>query len=212
MAAELVTPGTIALVMGSSVLAAVVTQGTGWLREHLGLRTERNFAKLYVTAALESYAAAAVAAISDSEAYEYSDGNAGTHVHNVPEFPSFPDTINWKSLGTELTKLVLAFPNEIEAVRALISFEWDVVGDHELVLPTIREKTARAGSRALQLAARVQDEYQGEPIDLLDEPSDTRTSLANKLEEYAKQRERAVEASGKLFGESPTAQKSEGEL
>jgi hypothetical protein len=199
---EFTTAGIITLVAGSSVLAAFVTQGVSWLRDYLNRSQEEAFARLYIVAALEAYASVAARAISDSEIYEVSNGEAGTHWHNIPDFPPYPDMIDWKALGTKLTKLALAFPVDIEAAQALIAFEWDVVNDHELVLPTVREKTARAGARALQLAAKLQDEYEGEKVQLLEEIWDSKTQLETKLHEYTDKRIRSQEESDAFLAES----------
>ena len=178
----------VTLVAGSSVLAAVVTQGVSWLRDHMKSRSNREFAKVYLVAALEGYAAEASNAISDSENYETSDGQIGRPVGNIPMLDGFPDTIDWHSLGPDTTKQMLSFQVDIESVRASIAFEWDVVGDEDLIVPKVREKTALVGLKALQLAAALQAQHEGAPIDLSNPDWSVKSALQADLEKYEKRR------------------------
>lgn len=148
------------LVAGSSVLAAVVTQGVSWLRDHLKSKNNSDFAKVYLIAALEGYAAEASNLISDSKNYEASSGQVGSPVGNIPRLDSFPDVIDWQAFGPETTKQMLNFQVDLESVRASIAFEWDVVGDEDIIVPTVREKSALVGLKALQLAAGLKGQSQ----------------------------------------------------
>lgn len=178
----------VTLVAGSSVLAAVVTQGVSWLRDHMKSKSNREFAKVYLVAALEGYAAEASNAISDSENYETSNGQIGRSVSNIPVLDTFPDTIDWRALGPEITKQMLSFQVDLESARASIAFDWDVVGDEDLIVPTVREKTALVGLKALQLAAALQAEHEGEPIDLANPDWSVKSALQADLAKYEKLR------------------------
>lgn len=178
----------VTLVAGSSVLAAVVTQGVSWLRDHMKSKSNREFATVYLVAALEGYAAEASNAISDSENYETSDGQIGRPVSNIPALDTFPDAIDWRALGPETTKQMLSFQVNLESVRASIAFDWDVVGDDDLIVPRVREKTALVGLKALQLAAALQGQHNGEPIDLANPDWSVKSALQDDLAKYEKLR------------------------
>ncbi|MGB3469760.1 MAG: hypothetical protein WBA51_02935 [Erythrobacter sp.] len=172
------------LVAGSSVLAAVVTQGVSWFRDHLKSKGNSDFAKVYLIAALEGYAAEASNSISDSENYEASDGATGRPVSNIPTLDAFTDKIEWRALGADTTKQMLRFQVDIEEVRASISFEWDVIGDEDFILPTVREKTALVGLRALQLAATLQGTPEVAPIALADPDWSVKSALEADHNKY----------------------------
>ena len=178
----------ITLVAGSSVLAAVVTQGVSWLRNHIQSKSNRAFAKVYLVAALEGYAAEASNAISDSENYETSDGQIGRPVGNIPMLDTFPDTIDWRSLGPKTTKQMLSFQVDLENIRASFAFDWDVVGDEDHIVPRVREKTALVGLKALQLARSLQAQDEGANIDLSNPDWSVKSALEADLEKYEKRR------------------------
>jgi hypothetical protein len=176
--------GIIALVASSSVIAAMVTQFVGWARDAFKAKKNHDFAKVYLIAALQRYANEASNAISDSENYDSSDGEVGRPVGNVPELDAYPDTVDWHSLGAKTTQEMLAFQVDIEAIRAAIAFEWEVVGDEDFVIPNVRKKTALAGLRALQLVAKLESEYTGETIDLGNEDWWVKSALSSARDKY----------------------------
>lgn len=206
------TWGIITLVGGSSVFAAIVTQGVGWLRDWWKAKVNREFATVYLVAALERYANEASNAISDSENYDSSDGEIGRAVVNVPELTAYPDSIEWTALGPKTTKRMLAFQVEIEAIRSSIAFHWEVTGDEDFVIPDVREKTALVGLKALQLAAVLEAEYAGEPIDLGNQDWSVKAALQDGLTRYTDLRIAREAASAKMYEELNAALPSGAEL
>lgn len=160
-----VDTGIVALVAGSSVLAAFVTQGVAALRDRLKTRKDAGFSALYLALALEYYGAACASALGESDTYEASGGAAGAAHGNVPDMPDFPDSIEWKPLGLDHTTRALSFHVEIESAKAMIRDAWDVTNDEDYSITMMREEAARLGLKALDLAASFRSSWRIEPVD-----------------------------------------------
>ena len=145
------TSGIVALVAGSSVLAALVTQGVGIARDWWKANKDGSYDALYLALALESYAGTCASALSESETYESSEGHAGSPHGSVPDLPDYPSSIEWKPLGIKQTTDAMSFRVEIETAKAMIHDHWEFL-DEEDVVPLVRERVARLGQKALNLA------------------------------------------------------------
>ncbi|MGF7156175.1 hypothetical protein [Novosphingobium gossypii] len=174
----------VTLVAGSSVFAAVVTQGVSVIRDGLKRGEDRTFARLYASTALEAYANALSMAVSDSSNYDVSEGEVGEAIINIPEFPPFSTDIDWRALGAATTKQLLAFPVEVDRLRAELSFEWDVIGDPDVTAPKVREYAAWVGLRALHLAAGLNAEFTADPYELSDGSWNLEDNLKREFESH----------------------------
>jgi hypothetical protein len=193
------TGGIIALVAGSSVLAALVTQGAGLVRDWYHRRTDGAYAALYLAIALESYANECSTCIGESEDHESSDGNAGSPHGNIPELPDYPPTIEWKPFGIDRTTKAMSFRVEVETTKAMISGHWDFL-DEDDVLPMMREEAARLGLKALSLAIEFREAWKIAPV-AYDDEWNVRSFLERKLTHYEELKVKRHEASRKLMEE-----------
>lgn len=158
------TGSIIALVAGSSVLAAFVNQGLTVIRDWWMARRDAAFSGLYLAIALESYAGDCAAKISDSENYESSGGHAGSPQGNIGDLPDYPATMEWKPFGIKGTTQALSFRVEVETTKTMIRDSWEF-GDEDDIVPLVREEAARLGVKALTLAIDIRKQWKIDPVD-----------------------------------------------
>lgn len=180
------TVNVIALVAGSSVLAALVTQGLSAWRDRRGTNKDAAFSALYMAIAFEAYANECASLIGDSENHESSDGAAGTAHGNLPLLPPYPEEVEWKAFGLKRTTRALSFRTEVDSLRAMISDHWDFL-DADDIVPLVREEAAKLGAKALDLAADLRRSKHIEPMTETGDWS-VRDFLARKKEEYEEAR------------------------
>jgi hypothetical protein len=142
---------TLGLVIGSSVIAAIFTQGIGWARDWFKENKTSSYSALYLAMAFEAYGRACSRQISDSETYEASDGQAGESHGFLPEIPDLPKEIDWESLGIATTEEALALPVLVATTNSAIGSTWDI-GEPEAALEQMREAAAEIGLKAFALA------------------------------------------------------------
>lgn len=192
----------VTLVAGSSVLAAVVTQGLGELRERLRFSRDGAFAALYLAVALESYADACSNLITDSENYSASDGHAGTARGNLDDLPPYSEEVDWKAFGISSTTEALSFRVEVESTQSMIRGHWEF-GEEEDVVPVVREEAASLGLKALNLAAGFRRKWKIAPV-IYDGNWNVRSFLEGRLARYLEERrlreERNAQLTAELFG------------
>jgi hypothetical protein len=180
------TVNIVALVAGSSVLAAVVTQGLSALRDRRKTNKDAAFSALYMAIAFESYANECASLIGDSENYDSSHGAAGKAHGNLPLLPPYPEEVEWKPFGLKRTTRALSFRTEVDSLRAMISDHWDFLDEDDIV-PVVREEAAELGAKALGLAAELRRDWYIEPLAEADDWS-VQSYLRRKKEEYEKAR------------------------
>ena len=114
--------GLFGLLLTSSVMAAGVTVGVTWLRDHLKNDKEAKFAALYLAIALEAYAEMLSDMVSNAETHIDSRGASGKEPEGIPDIPEYPD-VDWRAFGIEGTQMALAFLNAINLVQGKITHE-----------------------------------------------------------------------------------------
>ncbi|MDQ1158921.1 hypothetical protein QE385_003248 [Sphingomonas sp. SORGH_AS 950] len=158
------TGGVVALLLGSSVLSAVINQVWTAIRDRLKLTKDAGFSALYLAIALEAYAGECAALVGDSRNYHASDGNAGTVRGNIAELPDFPASIDWKALGLKATTKIQSFRVEVETTRAMFKGLWEFA-DGEEIFPQVREEAARLGLLAGVIAAETRKAHKITAVD-----------------------------------------------
>lgn len=148
--------GLVGLIATSSVLAAFITQGLGWLKDIGGRDREAKFACLYVAIALENYATECSVMITDSHNYEGSDGHFGAPKRNIPELAAYPSEIKWEPLGIVYAEHALNYRAKVIAYRANLDDEWEF-GDEEDTIASARRIAADMGLEALSLASNFRE-------------------------------------------------------
>lgn len=191
------TGGLITLVAGSSVLAALVSQGLTAFIDSRKTNKDGSFAALYLAVALESYASDCLSVLSDSENYESSDGHAGSAHGNVPDLPDYPASIEWKPFGIKRTTEAMSFRVEVVSAKAMLSDFWDVVGDEDEIVPVMRQETARLGKKALRLAIEFRASWDIPPVDY-EGDWNIKTRLDDRVAKYEERRKERQERSEKM--------------
>lgn len=130
----------------SGVLAALFTQGIGWLREWWGETKEGKFAALYLAIALEAYADACSTLIYDSHNWDSSSGNAGREVGQIDSLPDYP-AVNWKALGIEDTVAAMSFRSDVDFAQGQLTYMHEFSDDDDIV------EQARMSAADMGLAA-----------------------------------------------------------
>lgn len=201
--------GLITLVAGSSVLAALVSQGVAAFRESRKTNKDGSFAALYLAVALESYASNCASVLSDSENYQSSGGHAGSAHSTVPDLPDYPTSIEWKPFGIKQTTQAMSFRVEVESAKAMLSEYWDFVGDEDDVVPVMRQETARLGKKALGLAIDFRKEWKIPSVDYSADWN-VKTYLNERVEKYEQDRKIREERNQKFNDEMFASMKTDG--
>lgn len=193
----------VALVAGSSVLAALLNQGLTAARDAFERKRQSAFSALYLAIALESYASECSTTISESETFEASVEQAGKPHGNVPDLPEFSASIDWKPLGIAATTNAMSFAVEVKNTQAMIREAWEF-GDEDDVIPEVREEAARIGTKALALASKLRESGRIAKVEYRNEWNVV-TFLSEKVSDYAERRRKRVEAN-KRFNEELNVQ------
>lgn len=203
--AEAVTAGlttiqAVTLVATSSVLAAALTQGLVWLKDHRGETKEGKFSALYIALAFEDYARACASVIGDNRTFASSRGAAGDQHGNLAELPEFP-SVNWKALGITDTEKAMAFRTRLDGKRAGFSFLWTVT-DEDSIIPDVCETSAILGLEALELGTALRRARGLKPLDETGEYS-TRNYLTEQRERDLERARELAEYRARKRAENP---------
>lgn len=182
----------VALVAGSTVLAAFVSQGFTVLREAIERKRQSAFSALYLAIGLESYASKCSTTISESETYEASAESAGAPHGNLPDLPDFSPSIDWEPLGIAATTKAMSFAVEVKNTQAMIRGAWEF-SDEDDVIPEVREAAARLGCKALMLASELRQARGVAPVEYTGDWNVVQF-LEMKLGEYAERRRKRDDA------------------
>jgi hypothetical protein len=177
--------GIIGLVAGSSVIASVMTLSATWVRDLLGWDAKRKFAALYLAIALEEYARTTATLLGESETHGDSDGAAGTAHSNFAALPEYPD-VDWEAFGIKRAEAAMGLRTEVDSQRSWISGYWEFA-DEEDVVPEMRERAAKLGLKAFEMAEGFRKDFGLTPLEQFDEWS-TKKDLTRKHEKYVSRR------------------------
>lgn len=193
------TASIIALVAGSSVLAAIVTQCVTWIRDWRKNKIDGSFAALYLAIALEAYASQCASALGESETYDASEGHGGRPHGNVPDMPDFPESIEWKPFGITDTTKAMSHRVEIGSTQAMVKDCWEF-DEPEDVVPIIQLEMARLGRKALDLAVEFRSTWKIVPVDYTGEWN-VSTYLTEKLNDHVTRQQHRLEQKRKMTEE-----------
>jgi len=200
------TGSVIALLLGSSVLSAVINQVWTTIRDHRKQKREKSFSALYVAIALEAYASECASLIQDSTNFENSDGHAGTPQGNVAELPDFPEAVEWKPLGIKLTTRAMTFRVDVDTTRTWFKGAWEF-GDEDDIVPEVRERSALLGSSALALAKELRRKHGIDPVSYegkWDVGEYLETSYADHVKKRKEHEERQRKFNEEMWGKIAT--------
>lgn len=187
--------GTVGLVATSTVLAAILTAVVTWVREGLATNKAGNFAALYLSMALETYAADCSSMLWDVHNHDDSHGEHGAPHRNIPKMAPYPEEINWEALGLQYAQPAMQFQIDVENDRANLSGLWDF--DDEQAIHDARVCAADRGLEALELAGNFRRSRGLKPRKVADDGWSVDANLASRQAEYRKMQkendERAAE-------------------
>ena len=195
---------TFGLMLGSSVIAAALTQGITAIKDRFSKRETANFSALYLAMSFEGYGRECSNVLSESEMSLASDGNAGKRHGFLPEFPEVPATVDWKSLGIEITSKALALPVLVATTNVSIKTTWDVT-EEDMALTELHEAAAGIGLQSFALAREVR-EKRSIPALVLNEKWNAFTHLTEKQREFATLRENSKAERARMWDGLEVAQ------
>jgi hypothetical protein len=155
---------TILQILGTGVVAAVLTQLFTWVREHMRdqnkLYIDRRYIALQVAVSLESFSIDCATRISNVEQSLddfYQGGRVAPEVFGLPTLV-LPRSEDWRWIATELASEVLSLSPHIQFSEGAIRFTLDIADSHSAA----EEAQLQLGLRGFdswRLAQRVRQYY-----------------------------------------------------
>ena len=170
---------TITIVLGSSVLGALLTNAVSWLTRKRDRSRRNGYLALTLAHSFEMYASACLDSISDHDAYYDSEGSAGKPVGKPPSAFSLPDE-SFRDFDLKLLDSVLAFPQIVIFATDEVLFTADVCGPEE-AQEICYKNTVELANQAISIADKLRSFYRLSPRDLKFGEFDLRKALRNKL-------------------------------
>ena len=151
-------PSVLTIILGSSVLGAVLTSLTSWVVSSRQRKRHNQYLALTLAHALERYSYDCMNAVNDHDLYHQSGGNAGKALGYPPEVIKLPDE-PFKDFDLVLLDAVLAFPQRVAFAREEVSNLADVADD-DAASEKSYENTIKLANEAVVLAATLRAHYQ----------------------------------------------------
>jgi hypothetical protein len=101
----------------SGLLAAALTQLATFLRDYLTKGEQGRTSAMFVTLALENFAAVAMYRAEQIELFNGSAGTMGEAYVSVPAFPDFPAATDWRAIGANLSMKVLSSQGAVTSAQ-----------------------------------------------------------------------------------------------
>ncbi len=146
-------------ILASGASVALVSLGLEHWRHRRSRKDRIRHLALRIVFSLEGYAIECGEKLSDHKLAMDHDGQAGKYMSNVPQPPSFPDSLDYALMKSEILEAILDFPQRCQMADREPAFWWDVIADIDCVRNAASENTVKMGVRAIQLAQRIRKEY-----------------------------------------------------
>lgn len=150
-------PSVITIILGSSLLGALLTNLSSWILSSRQRNRHNQFLALTLAHALEKYSYDCMNAIEDHDLHQQSGGHAGKTLGYPPEVMKLPDE-QFRDFDLALLDAVLDFPQRIAFATEEIGFLADVADD-DAVIEKSYQNTIRLASEAVALATRLRARY-----------------------------------------------------
>ena len=141
----------LAVIFGSGVVATAVTIGAEWIREERTEKRDLRYLAMRVAVILEKFAIDCSNLVVENEAYDTSDGEAGSFSSKLPDLPPFPTDADWKSVDPVLASRVLSLQNEVYLTQFSVSDVWGVHEPDEIG-KIVNGQAGKCGAKAFGLA------------------------------------------------------------
>lgn len=177
----------ISVSLGSSVLAAGLSQWFTGRRERVAEAKDGRFAAYELALEFEAYAASCSDIISDSETYVSSRGAGGKEHYRLPPLPDFPE-VNWRTIGIVDTVRANSFRTDLDFHHGYIASNAEYAGPglEWEIAKIVRHRAAEVGLEASEIAQRLRKDKGITPLG--------NTRVIDHLKEvnvtYARERER----------------------
>jgi hypothetical protein len=122
----------ITIVLGSSLLSAILNNFFVWLVKHTEESTHATFIALNLAHLFEKYAYACVSASEDHDTAESSDGHVGAYINNILELPELPN-YEYRIFDLSILDKVFDFPQQINFAKKNLSFAFQVLDGEDAV-------------------------------------------------------------------------------
>jgi hypothetical protein len=143
------------LILGTGIVAAIVTQLISWIRESrkelISSTRDARYLAIRIAVILEGFAIACAESISQYDFYKQSAGHAGKRHGVLPQLQDYPADADWKALDPALGARALTLRNELPLSDSAIEF-WENV-DRDCVPQATSEQAGKCGYLAWALAA-----------------------------------------------------------
>ncbi|NQE64527.1 hypothetical protein E1H18_4783 [Caulobacter sp. RHG1] len=142
----------------SGLLAAALTQLATFLRDYLTKSEQGRTSAMFVTLALENFAAVALYRAEQIELFNGSAGTMGEPYVGVPAFPDFPPTTDWRAIGAKLSMKVLSGQGAVTAAQTKLDGILAVT-DASHTADDTRIECVRVGYKLLTVAGEVRARF-----------------------------------------------------
>ncbi len=182
--------GLLTLAGSAGIIAALVNQGLGWLREWWAVADKRKanggYMALRLAVILEAYASACADAISGNQnAEQRPDEQYPDWTAQLPELPEYPDdTEGWRALPIKVAGRVLSLRNKVAGSQSIIDSVVEYSEDY--LEEEYAEQAAERGLEAWNLAVELRRTYGLEEVDVV-------WSYAASLEHHLKRAKKEIQ-------------------
>jgi|ERR1700732_1614338 len=145
------------------VIGALLTWIKDWWVERKSLNRQACYLAIRVVCILDKFVEDCVDVINDDglcEGRRDSDGCLEPQVE-LPDFPSFPVDVDWRSIKHDLMYRVLSLPRDVEIADQTIRHSWDISGppDFDEFFEERKYQYACLGLSAAELARVLRNTY-----------------------------------------------------
>ncbi|MDG2532094.1 hypothetical protein P6144_00390 [Sphingomonas sp. HITSZ_GF] len=107
------------------MLATLLNQGITQWRDWIGRRENAKLSAMYAVTFLLDYFEQCATRRGDKDTFISSDGHAGVDWGGLPDLDAYPEDIDWKRIGLDLTERMFAFRVRIKSAGTFIADQYD---------------------------------------------------------------------------------------
>ncbi|BCA79288.1 hypothetical protein [Desulfuromonas sp. AOP6] len=169
----------ITIILGSSLLGAILTNISGWLVKRRERSNHATFVALNLAHLFEKYAYSCLSATEDHDTAESSGGYAGDYIQKILELPELPD-YDYRVFDLPILDKVFDFPQQIGFAAKNLSFAFEVLDGEDAVREGYKS-CLQLAREALVIADAIRGKYSLEKRQLKFGEYSVRERLREKL-------------------------------